>query len=66
MFEHDRNGLEQDLEIQLYAPGLDILSVKLHDLFEVSDVASSADLPQTGDPGLDAHSHAVVKVIFFP
>ena len=66
VLEDNRDSLDQNLEIQFRTPVLDILSVQADDLFKIGDITASADLPQTGDTGLDAHSHPVMKIVFFP
>ena len=51
MSEHDTYSLEEDLKVKPYTPVLNVFAVKADDFLKVSDVASSADLPKSCDPG---------------
>ena len=49
--QHHQNRAQKDLAVEKQRPVFNILTVQLHDLIEVADLASSADLPQAGNAG---------------
>ena len=52
-------------DIQSDIPLGNIFCIQADDFFKVCDVASAADLPHSGDSGLDGDSGTVVQLILF-
>src|SRR3569832_2218787 len=43
-----KNGLDENFQIELQGPVINIMKVELHPLFEVVDLVPAVDLPKTG------------------
>ena len=52
--EDNWQGTAEDFDIEPKGPVVDVLEVKAHPIFEVSDVASATDLPEARDSRLHA------------
>ena len=63
--QNRQNRLKQNLNIQSDIPLGNIFCIQADDFFKVCDVASAADLPHSGDSGLDGDSGTVVQLILF-
>ena len=63
-FEYNQYGFEKDLYIQSKVPLCNVLPVEFYYILEVSDVASSADLPHSCNARFGGKAGTVVKIIF--
>ena len=61
--EDDPQGLENDLDVETEAPGVDVLEVEADPLF-AGQLSSSADLPEACDAGLHGESATFPEVEF--
>ena len=64
-YEHWLNDSKVLRHIQSDIPLGNIFCIQADDFFKVCDVASAADLPHSGDSGLDCDSGTVVQLILF-
>ena len=65
-FEYNQHGFEKDLYIQSKVPLCNVLPVEFYYILEVSDIASSADLPHSCNARFGGKAGTVVKIIFVP
>src|SRR5205809_5805847 len=61
-FDHGRNRLHQDLQVEPERPLIDVLHVQLHPLIK-AEIAASVDLPETGDTWPDTEASPVPVLI---
>ena len=64
--ENDRDGAEEDLDIEPKRPVVDVLEVEAHPVGEFIDLIAAADLPQAGEAGLDAEAAAMGEILEAP
>ena len=62
--EDNNKGFENDPDIQCDAPPAYILLVQTNDLIKVGNLASSADLPETGQTRGDGKAYLMLRLVF--
>ena len=60
--EHGGDGADQDFQIEPQRPVVNVFEVKPHPVLEIGNLIAAADLPETGQPGLDAEAAAVGQI----
>lgn len=57
------DGLKEDPDIQPEAPVTDIFAVQPDNFLKIPDITSAADLPHTGNAGLEGQTHFVMRIV---
>src|ERR1017187_863258 len=61
--QHHGDGAQENREVEPDGPGVNVLEIQADPVPKIGDFVAAADLPETGEAGLDAQAAAVREVV---